>query len=429
MFSLFISDLGPTLNKTGLGIDLMNLNISCLLFADDLVLVGKNEANLKSLVSSTLSYFHKHRLHVSEKKSKVMLYKPSTEKITFQGPEDASPILLDQVISFKYLGVPVSAPAHGMFRSFNSNCIKKAQSYMRTILSLVKNGPDRSSLAHTLWTRMAIPAILYGTEIFPLTQSTINTLERCQTSVGKFILQIRRNSTNVSANIDAGLQPIWSLVAERFIGFSIKNMKQPRSYWSKLAFEEHLQLGNQSDYLKHLCHLKNRTNTFGVSLQQAKKLIKVQAISSVKSEREKYSVSTFSMSIPTTFKQWFKMKPWVTDSVLSKTFSEFRSCNASLGNRGYTEDGRQSKLCFLCENNGIVALNNDMLFECSAMEPYRHTCDLSTFISIYRDLYPSISSIKLMSMYLSDVSGTNITQRAISLYHMKMGWKTLMMNI
>ena len=431
LFSIFISDLGPSLNSTGLGIDLFDTNISCLLFADDLVLVGKDEASLRSLISSTLLYFKNHHLEISEKKSKVMMYQPRTGNMTFLGPNDVTPILLEQVLSFKYLGVPLSCPAHGMFKSFNANCIKKAESYMRSILSLVKNGPDRSSLAHTLWTKMALPAILYGSEIFPLTQGTINVLERCQSSVGKFILQIRRNSTNVAANIDAGLQPVWSLVAERFIGYSIKTMNRAPSYWTKMALEEHILLDRKSEYLKHLCKLKNSCQISSSSLSRIKKQIKVLAIRGVESEREKYCISTFSMNLPNTFNQWFKLKPWVSDSALSKIFAEFRACNASLGNRGYNFDGRLSKICILCNNSGIIALNNEchMLFDCSAMEPYRQSCDIGVFISMYKDMYPLIASVKLMSLYLSDLPGSNITQRALSLYYMRKSWEALIMNI
>ena len=428
LFSLFIGDLGPTLNQSGHGIDIMDVNISCLLFADDLVVVGKSAGHLKSLVSLVLDYFTRHHLQISVKKSKVMTYKPSSGTMSFTGSVGALPILLDHVMNFKYLGVPLDCPAQGLFKSFNANIVKKSEAYLRTVLSLVKSGPDRSSLAHTLWTRMAIPAILYGTEILPLKQSTINVIERCQSSVGKFILQLPRNSTNVVANLDAGLRPIWSIIAERFLTYSIKTMYQPSSYWPKLAFEENLRLGVKSAYTKALLKYRSSTSTMGLSLCQMKKKVFSLAIQAVKEERTKYSVSSFSMSCPSSFSQWFKPKPWVNDSALSKIFAQYRACNASLGNRGYTRDGRLSKLCILCEKIDIVALNNEchMLIDCPAMEPYRQTCAIGPFIDVYKSLQPSISSVKLMSLYLSDSPGTNIKSIALSLYYMQKGWENLM---
>ena len=72
LFSLFISSLGPYLNSSGLGIHLDSQNISCLLFADDLVLVGRTKESLSRLMSMTLGYLSQHRLQLSAKKSKIM---------------------------------------------------------------------------------------------------------------------------------------------------------------------------------------------------------------------------------------------------------------------------------------------------------------------------------------------------------------------
>ena len=44
----------------------------------------------------------------------------------------------------------------------------------------IKSGPDRSNLAYTLWNAVALPSILYGSEVIPLTQGTINEIEKCQ---------------------------------------------------------------------------------------------------------------------------------------------------------------------------------------------------------------------------------------------------------
>jgi hypothetical protein len=341
----------------------MDVHISCLMFADDLVLVGQTEQKLHSLVTHTLEYFDRHHLQLSVKKSKVMLYNAQTGKMSFKGTTETSPpVLLDQVLSFKYLGIPLSCSPHSLFKSFNANCVKKADNYMRTVLSLVKNGPDRSSLAYTLWTQMAIPAILYGSEIIPLTQASINVIERCQSTVGKFILQIPKNSTNVCANLDAGLQPVWSLIAEKFLGFSIKTMQKSSAYWPKLAMEENLQLGTKSAYTRTLSKYKNSTGTFGLPISQMKKTVRTLATQYVLSERQNYCISTFSMSPPSSKQSWFKMKPWVNDSPLSKIFAEFRSCNTRLGNRGNTIDGRSFKLCTLCEK-GDYSINYLIKFQ------------------------------------------------------------------
>ena len=61
---------------------------------------------------------------------------------------------------------------------------------------------------------IALPAILYGAEVILPTQDTIVTIEKCQNQVAKFMLQIPQSSANISSCIDAGLQPVWSLIPQ-----------------------------------------------------------------------------------------------------------------------------------------------------------------------------------------------------------------------
>ena len=137
------------------------------------------------------SYFSNHRLTLSEIKSKTMEYNASTGKMKFSGVGTAPNLELEKVLVFKYLGIPLSVSPYGLFKAFNNHARSKAQNYLHSVLTLVRTGPDRSELAHTLWSLCALPSILYGCEIIPMTQSTINEIERCQSLVGKFILQIQ----------------------------------------------------------------------------------------------------------------------------------------------------------------------------------------------------------------------------------------------
>ena len=309
----------------------------------------------------TRTFFHFHHLDLSVKKSKIMTHDAATGKVNFQSA-NLCPITLEQVLSFKYLGIPLCSSPYGLFNSFNEQIRKKAVNYLYSVLSLVKTGPDRSDLAYTLWTRCALPAILYGAEIIPLTQTTINEVERCQCLVGKFILQLPRNSSNVCANIDAGLKPVWAIIAEKVIKYAYNIMLKPSSYWPKLAMNENISIGALSPYTRYLQKWKGLTNSFGINPSQIKKSVNLAAISSILKEQRSFCVSSFAMNAPD-FHQttlWFKPKKWVNDSCFTKIFAEFRSCNANLGNRGPTKDGRFFKLCPLCSKVNVTAINNEV---------------------------------------------------------------------
>ena len=324
------------------------------------MLVGKSPEALSTLVGITMAYFSKHRLGLSEQKSKVMTYNAMTGKNTFSCPISHASVTLDQVLAFKYLGISVSCSPYKMFSSFNEQVKKRAKSYLASILSLVKTGPDRAELAYALWTRCALPAVLYGTEVMPLTQCTISELEKCQSQVGKFILQLPRSSASVSASLDAGLKPIWSVVAENVLLYACNTMKQSSSSWQRIAMNVHVSTGLKSSYTRYLMRWKAATNSSLLSSKLIKKSVSRAAVIGVLDEQRSHS-TTFAMNPPEPHgHSWFKLKPWVNDSCTTKIISEFRACNAGLGNRGPTKDGRFFKLCPLCADIGVDSLNNEV---------------------------------------------------------------------
>ena len=362
LFSLYISGLGSKLNQSGLGINLQHLNISCILFADDLVVIGKSRKDLDSLMNITRQFFYIHKLNISESKSKIMSYDASTGKVTFTGPH-LTPLQLEEVLVFKYLGIHLSCSPYSFFRSFNDNVKKKARSYLSSVLSLTRSGPNRSALAHTLWTVCGIPSILYGAEIIPLTQDTIDVVEKCNTAVGKFILQIPRSSSDVCCYIDAGLKHISAILSEKVLLYAHNIMNKPATYWAKLAMDEHLVTGSRSSYARYLLKLKTSTNCLLMNPDQIKKSVHNSAIANIFNQLHATSTTSFPLmqercsysKLP-----WFKIKPWVSDSGVSRIISTFRICNSGLGNRGPAKNGQFYKLCPLCSRAGLVALNNEV---------------------------------------------------------------------
>ena len=364
LFSIFINDLGILLNNSNCGFALSSsgAEISSIFFADDIVLIGKNRQSLDELMLISKTFCDSHHLEISIKKSKVMSYEFSTGNMTF-GP-DEDPLTLDQVIAFKYLGVTVSSKSRGLFKAHNENAKAKARQYLYRVLSLVKSGPDRSDLAFALWRNCALPAILYGCEVVPFNQDTIQEIERCQARVGKFMLQIPTSSTNVSTNIDCGFKPVWSVIAERVITYASKIMHTTDTNWAKLAFQYHLETKPASSYLRYLMKWKEATHTFGVTTKLVAKTVRHYAIQNIMQSKLDTSTTAFPLSYPGFSKsnRWFRPKPWINDSGFTKIFAEFRTCNAGLGNRGPTRDGQFFKLCPLCSNDGIVMINNEVFY-------------------------------------------------------------------
>ena len=202
---------------------------------------------------------------------------------------------------------------------YNKLVREKAKRYLASVLSLSRAGPDRSSLAYTLWTSVALPAILYGAEVIPMTKGTIDDIESCQSLIGKFILQVPRSTSNVAAQIDAGLKPVWSLIAQKVLKYANNTAQKPLSNWARLAFRQNLDMGYNSSYTRYFLDWKQKLDTTILSSKQIEKAANRAAIKSVVGG-QKTQKSLFAMSLPSTnqTQRWFKMKSWINDSCLSK---------------------------------------------------------------------------------------------------------------
>ena len=158
--------LGPKLLSSQLGITLQpGLCISTIFFADDIVLISLTPAGMDVLFDIAMKYFAAHRLTLSISKSKMMSRQPPYDRIEFSGDFPTSPVSLETVVTFKYLGVTLSSRPRSLFKDFNDRVQAKVDSYHYSILSLVRSGPERSHMALTLWKQVALPSILYGSEV------------------------------------------------------------------------------------------------------------------------------------------------------------------------------------------------------------------------------------------------------------------------
>ena len=120
MFAIFLNSLGKELNSTGLGIDIGNINIAAIFFADDLVIVAKSKKALKALMRIARKYFKRHKLQISESKSKIMAYDASSGEEEFSECSEIPTISLEKVCSYKYLGIPLSISPYCLFKDYHN---------------------------------------------------------------------------------------------------------------------------------------------------------------------------------------------------------------------------------------------------------------------------------------------------------------------
>ena len=74
---------------------------------------------------------------------------------------------------------------------------------------------DRALVAHTLWERCAIPAVLYAVEAMLVSDGVVDKLDSIQHQVARFILQLPRSTSKVAGYMDGGFKPMKERIRER----------------------------------------------------------------------------------------------------------------------------------------------------------------------------------------------------------------------
>ena len=123
----FIDELGREINKLGKGVKCGNRNLSLLCFADDIVLIGDNRADLESMLQVSFDFSLKWRLKYNYDKCAVVVFDgierelkvgSCTGKCQCTHHFTFGPNLIQETLSYKYLGVELDNRLS--FREFKS---------------------------------------------------------------------------------------------------------------------------------------------------------------------------------------------------------------------------------------------------------------------------------------------------------------------
>ena len=374
--------------------------ICILLFADDMVLIAKSRAELQQLLDIVLKYFDDHKLTISTKKTKLMTSTKTSGVISFLGEYSSSPLKVDFVSSFKYLGVTFNSQPYRLFSDFNDLVLRKCETFAHNILSMSKSGPDRSYMALVLWKTVALPSILYSVECIPLHATTISKIECTQNRIGKFVLQVPPSSVNIQVLTDAGLIPVRFLICQKVVQYNKKLRSQPRHNMASICYSQ--TLSTTTKYNQYFESQLELLPTYPNLPQDIPKAVNF-AVHSYAMGVIPTLTTAHALTVPD-IPSIGTVKSWVTDSKRSSIYASFRSMNCGLGNRYPTLSGFHSKSCPFCLRNGIDSPNNEihLLIECNHFEASRKKSIISRLILGMKSVSAPMTNASMYRSILDD---------------------------
>ena len=264
LFNIFIADLGEALNKCP-GIQIGANNISSLLFADDLMIVGKSVKEIREKIKLTQLWCKDNKMEVNFDKTKILdKNKDRLWPVWSLTSDDREHI--ESVPSFSYLGVPITFKRSVQWTNdpHSKQIIARAKKYKSAIYRISVESIDKGEAIKAAWENIAIPSILFGCETTVFTKKTLVTLEQIQCQVARLCLGVRSDTSGLGARVEAGMMRMSSRIMLNQLNY-LNNVIQ-RSSESNVyqAWLENIN-GQWSSPLRKLWNdIKDRSRTRGI---------------------------------------------------------------------------------------------------------------------------------------------------------------------
>ena len=385
LFIIYVSELARRIRSSGHGVRLDSGEvIGILLFADDIILIADNTASINALRAILEGWCSDFKMSVSIGKTNIIT--PDQNFIcSVSSDGNSESDIIDQVESYKYLGVMQYAETKRTTKHKGEEMLKRAKMYKNVILSTGNFLPDKVKSLSTIWRSIALPGLLYAGDVIPVSDDIIHGLETIQQQVGKSILGIPQSSANPIVNLEMGWKPIQLLLEESVVRF-YQRAHDPEFKGSHLVQScmEWNKTHGETMYIQYLNKLINRHN---LSLDTLKLLKHSTLLEYHKKEILQRVQQLPSLNILPIPRTWWTMQPHIEESKWSRTMVKFRCMNTGLGNRdsyraldAMSQDDGRVTYCPLC----LQGRNDEihLILHCSILSQTRNSIKMQSGSSL-----------------------------------------------
>ena len=203
LFNLFINDLVTQIKESCSGIPIGGENVCVLLYADDLVLLARNEKDLQCMLNILNTWCLQWNIHINAEKSQIVHFRKKEMECTnvrfHCGNHE-----LQNVSSYKYLGLLLNE-----FLDFKVTADHVAKSASRALGLLIAKFKAFGGMPFVsyrkLYHSLVLPIVHYGSAIWGHQQfSSINAVHN---KACRYFLGVGEYTPNAAVHGDTGMTP------------------------------------------------------------------------------------------------------------------------------------------------------------------------------------------------------------------------------
>ena len=194
LFSMFINDLAMDVKNLNCGVDAGGINVSILLYADDIVLIAPNENCRQKQLNVVNDWYKQWRMVVNQDKSQIVHFRPPRHRVTDRNFTFGNHHL-QTVNNYKYSGVMFDS-----FLTFSynatilSNSARRAVGLLRFKLNHWNSAAGQRIHYYKLFASYLCPILDYCAGVWGL--KTYDEVERVQLNALRYFLGVHKLAAN-----------------------------------------------------------------------------------------------------------------------------------------------------------------------------------------------------------------------------------------
>ena len=303
VFNLMINDIPKLFDKSCDPARLDSVEINCLMYADDLVLLSTSEAGLQECLHRLQVYMENCHLNLNLKKTKIICFHKNghiPKRIFYFGDQ-----IVEKTTKYKYLGTIVTNT--GNFKTNEINLKKKGLRASFLISKISEHAKPSTSIR--IYEKVVEPILMYNCEVslaYIPKSWTYSKFENNMWDVGgdvnkvtlsflRQLLGVHKKTSNLALLGETGKYPL-----------SVKIFQQIVKYWFRLTYSENTFL--QACKRENLSlNLSGRQNWY----RMAQYLLKMTNLEDADIRDEKSAdkiVQVFIRKIKGKYNEWWNLK-------------------------------------------------------------------------------------------------------------------------
>ena len=242
LFNLFLSDLPDIFTHECDPVSLGNRFVSCLMFADDLVILSETPAGLQSALSKLQKYTEDWNLTINTNKTKVIIFNKGGHKISkFKFLVNSEE--LEMVQNYCYLGLIFSSC--GSFTEACKNRVSKASKAFFKLTQL--NVKEKVPVALKLFDSLVTLILSYASEVWGPTYlkkldkadfrvlCDTHVVEKLHVKLCKYLLGVKEKSVNSAVLGELGRLLVLIKILSQSFKFWIRTANFPKEHLVSLS--------------------------------------------------------------------------------------------------------------------------------------------------------------------------------------------------